>query len=268
MVHNCDKSGRTLYAFRRADLTKEVDPVTEQARIALAEALGTGFLVLGGCGTAVLAGEHVGFQGVALAFGLSLLVMAYAIGPISGCHINPAVTVGLVLTGKTKSRDAPYYIVGQIVGGLVGALLLFIIANGVDGFSAKASGFASNGYGSHSPDKYELGAVIVAEIVMTALLVFTVMSTFHRKFPAGFGGLAAGLVLALIHLVSIPVSNTSVNPARSLAVAVFQTSWAIEQLWVFIIFPTLGGALGALAFQALGGGDVVPGTASEPLPGT
>jgi aquaporin Z len=242
--------------------------MTEQARIALAEAFGTGFLVLGGCGTAVLAGDKVGNLGVALAFGLSLLVMAYAIGPVSGCHINPGVTVGLLLTGKTKPSEAPYYIVGQVVGGLVGALLLFIIANGVDGFSAKDTGFASNGYGSHSPGGYELGAVIVAEIIMTALLLFTVMSTFHRKFPAGFGGLAAGLVLALIHLISIPVSNTSVNPARSLSVAVFQAGWAIEQLWVFIIFPILGAALGALAFRALGGGDVVPGTASEPLPGT
>jgi aquaporin Z len=249
-------------------LTEEVMPVTEQARIALAEAFGTGFLVLGGCGTAVLAADAVGVLGVALAFGLSLLVMAYAIGPISGCHVNPAVTVGLVLTGKTKASDAPYYVAGQIVGGLIGALLLFIIANGVDGFSAKDTGFAANGYGSHSPGGYELGAVIVSEIVMTALLLFTVVSTFHRKFPAGFGGLAAGMVLALIHLISIPVSNTSVNPARSIAVAVFQADWAIEQLWVFIIFPILGAALGALAFRALGGGDVVPGTASEPLPGT
>jgi aquaporin Z len=242
--------------------------VTDQARIALAEAFGTGFLVLGGCGTAVLAGDAVGVLGVALAFGLSLLVMAYAIGPVSGCHVNPAVTVGLVLTGRTRAADAPYYIVGQVVGGLVGALLLFIIANGVDGFSAKDTGFASNGYGSHSPGGYELAAVIVSEIVMTALLLFTVVSTYHRRFPAGFGGLAAGMALALIHLISIPVSNTSVNPARSIAVAVFQADWAIEQLWVFIIFPILGACLGALAFRALGGGDVVPATAAEPLPGT
>jgi aquaporin Z len=251
-----------------ADQAKEVVLVNDQARIALAEAFGTGFLVLGGCGTAVLAGQAVGFLGVALAFGLSLLVMAYAVGPVSGCHVNPAVTVGLILTGKTKASDAPYYVGGQIVGGLVGALLLFIIASGVDGFSAKDSGFASNGYGTHSPGGYELGAVIVAEIVMTALLTFTVLSTFHGKFPAGFGGLAVGLVLALIHLVSIPVSNTSVNPARSLSVAVFQHTWALEQLWVFIIFPIFGGALGALAFRALGGGEVVPATAGEPLPGT
>lgn len=227
--------------------------MNERMRIVAAEAFGTGFLVLGGCGTAVLAGSEVGFGGVAAAFGLSLLVMAYAIGPISGCHINPAVTIGLAAARKTKWADTPYYIAGQLVGGLIGAVILFAIANGVEGFSAEATGFASNGYDTHSPGGYNLASVAVTEIVMTAFLLFTVVSTLHRKFSVGFGGLAAGLVLALIHLISIPVDNTSVNPARSLSVAVFQGSWALEQLWVFIVFPVIGGVVGAVLFLALSG---------------
>ncbi len=222
-----------------------------RTRIVFVEAFGTGFLVLGGCGTAVLAGSKVGFGGVAAAFGLSLLVMAYAIGHISGCHINPAVTVGLAAAKKTKWELVPYYVLGQLVGGLVGALVLFVIANGVDGFSAADSGFASNGYDEHSPGGYNLTSVMLTEVVMTAFLVFTVVSTLHRKFSVGFGGLAAGLVLALVHLISIPVDNTSVNPARSFAVAVFQGDWALEQLWVFILFPLIGGVVGAVLFLVL-----------------
>ncbi len=190
---------------------------------------------------------------MAAAFGLSLLVMAYAIGPLSGCHINPAVTIGLAVAKKTRWGDTPYYIVGQVVGGLIGALILFGIANGVDGFSAKDTGFASNGYGAHSPGGYGLASVALTEIVMTAFLLFTVVSTLHRRFSVGFGGLAAGLVLALIHLISIPVDNTSVNPARSLAVAVFQADWAVRQLWAFIVFPVVGGVVGAALFRALAG---------------
>ncbi len=227
--------------------------MNERIRVVAAEAFGTGFLVLGGCGTAVLAGTNVGFGGVSAAFGLSLLVMAYAIGPLSGCHINPAVTIGLAVANKTRWRDTPYYVVGQLVGGLVGALILFGIASGVDGFSAKDTGFASNGYGAHSPGGYGLASVALTEIVMTAFLLFTVVSTLHRRFSVGFGGLAAGLVLALVHLISIPVDNTSVNPARSLAVAVFQAGWALEQLWAFIVFPLIGGVLGAVLFRALAG---------------
>ncbi|MGH9279746.1 MAG: aquaporin Z [Acidimicrobiales bacterium] len=229
--------------------------MNERTRIIAAEAFGTGFLVLGGCGTAVLAGSKVGFGGVAAAFGLSLLVMAYAIGPISGCHINPAVTIGLAAAKKTRWADTPYYIAGQLVGGAIGALVLFIIANGVDGFSAEATGFASNGYAEHSPGGYNLASVAVTEIVMTAFLLFTVVSTLHRKFSVGFGGLAAGLVLALIHLISIPVDNTSVNPARSLAVAIFQGDWALTQLWAFIVFPIIGGVVGAILFRVLAGAD-------------
>jgi aquaporin Z len=214
-------------------------------RLALTELVGTAVLVLGGCGTAVIAGEHVGFLGVAFAFGLSLLIMAYTIGGITGCHINPAVTLGLVLTGRTNKEDLPWYWAGQVVGGLFGALILFIVASGTEGFSAKASGFASNGYGKHSPGGYNLGAVAVSEIVLTALLVLVVVATFQRAYPLGFGGLAVGLTLTAIHLISIPVDNTSVNPARSIGVAVFQHGWALGQLWAFVVFPLIGGVLGA-----------------------
>lgn len=227
--------------------------MTGRMRIVAAEAFGTGFLVLGGCGTAVLAGNKVGFGGVAAAFGLSLLIMAYAIGPITGCHINPAVTIGLAAARKTPWEETPFYVGGQLVGGLIGALILFAIAHGVKGFSASATGFASNGFADHSPGGYNLASVAVTEIVMTAFLLFTVVSTLHRKFSIGFGGLAAGLVLALVHLISIPVDNTSVNPARSLAVGVFQGEWALEQLWVFIVFPVIGGVVGAVLFLVLAG---------------
>jgi aquaporin Z len=196
--------------------------------------------------------------GVALAFGLSLLCAAYAIGSISGCHINPAVTIGLWAMRKTKGGDVPYYLVGQVVGGLVGGLIIFVIADSITGFSAEASGFASNGYGSHSPSAnalglggFELGAVILAEIVFTALFVFVIASTSRRSMTPGFTGLAVGLMLTLVHLITIPIDNTSVNPARSLATAVFQGTWALEQLWVFIVFPTLGGVLGAVVWRAL-----------------
>jgi aquaporin Z len=240
----------------------------QRGRIALAEALGTCILVVGGPGTAVLATgffagkpSSVGVLGVALAFGLSLLCAAYAIGSISGCHINPAVTVGLWAIRKTKGGDVPFYLVGQIVGGLVGALIIYVIADSVSGFSAKATGFASNGYGSHSPSSllsggsipggFGLGAVILTEVVFTALFVFVIASTSRRSMSPGFTGLTVGLMLTLIHLITIPIDNTSVNPARSIATAVFQGSWALEQLWVFIVFPIVGGVLGAVVWRAL-----------------
>lgn len=240
----------------------------ERWRIALAEAIGTMILVVGGPGTAILATggfagpkSTVGVLGVALAFGLSLLCAAYAIGSISGCHINPAVTIGLWAIKKTESALVPFYIVGQIIGGIVGAGIIFVIANSITGFSAKASGFASNGYGAHSPSAiangghvaggFGLGAVIVAEIVFTAFFVFVIASTSRGSMTVGFTGLTVGLMLTLIHLISIPIDNTSVNPARSLATAVFQGSWALSQIWVFIIFPIVGGLLGALVWRAL-----------------
>jgi aquaporin Z len=230
--------------------------------ILFAELIGTFVLVLGGCGTAVLAGSatFVGTLGVALAFGLTLLVMAYAIGGISGCHINPAVTLGLILAKKCKTEDAPYYVIGQIVGGILAGAVIFGIAvsrAGATASSVRVGGFASNGYGAHSPDLYKLVAAILVELVLTALLVFVVCSTFHKSFPGGFGGLAVGLTLTLIHLISIPVDNTSVNPARSIGVAVFEGGWALKQLWVFIIFPLIGGAIGALVWRLLTGEDEV-----------
>ncbi len=225
-----------------------------KSAIFLAETIGTFVLVLGGCGTAVLAGKFVGQLGVAIAFGLTLLCMAYAIGGISGCHINPAVTVGLLVTGECKPGDALYYFVGQILGGIIAGGVLYAIAltkTGATRATIVAGGFASNGYGAHSPGLYKLGGAVIVEIVLTALLVFTVAATFHRSFPSGFGGVAVGLVLTLIHLISIQVDNTSVNPARSLGVAVYEGGWALNQLWVFIVFPVIGGALGALAWRAL-----------------
>jgi aquaporin Z len=231
--------------------------MTQQHRIALAEGVGTFILVVGGPGTAVLATGgffptgSVGVLGVAIAFGLSLLCAAYAIGSISGCHINPAVTAGLWAIGKTKSRDVPWYVGGQVVGGIVGAAIIFVIASSHDGFSAKASGFASNGYGKHSPGGFDLPAVIIAEIVFTAAFIFVIASTSRKSMSPGMTGVAIGLMLTLIHLISIPIDNTSVNPARSLATAVFQHTWALAQLWAFILFPIVGGVLGALLWKTL-----------------
>ncbi|MFM8973216.1 MAG: aquaporin Z [Actinomycetota bacterium] len=226
-------------------------------RIAIAEAIGTMILVVGGPGTAVLATGNfgdlsVGILGVAIAFGLSLLCAAYAIGSISGCHINPAVTFGLWAVGKTKTRDVPWYVGGQVIGGLLGGLVIFFVANSVsDWAGAELTGFASNGYGEHSPGGFGLGAVIVTEIVFTALFLFVIASTTRRSMPAGFTGITVGLMLTLIHLITIPVDNTSVNPARSIATAVFQGSWALSQLWVFIVFPIVGGVIGAVVWRAI-----------------
>jgi aquaporin Z len=232
--------------------------VDSRLRIGIAEAIGTMILVVGGAGTAILATGNffpkgsVGIIGVALAFGLSLLVAAYAIGSISGCHVNPAVTLGLWVIGKTKTKELPFYIVGQIVGGLFGALIIYIIAKGSSiSFSAKASGFASNGYGMHSPGDFKLGAVMLAEVFFTAVFVFIIASTSRLSMPVGLTGVTIGLTLTVIHLISIPIDNTSVNPARSLATAVFQGSWALNQLWVFIVFPVVGGILGGALWRAI-----------------
>jgi aquaporin Z len=231
--------------------------MNKSTRIALAEGLGTMILIVGGPGTAILATGNffesgsVGVLGVAIAFGLSLLCAAYAIGSISGCHINPAVTLGLWAIKKTDGKDVPFYIGGQIIGGLLGALVIYLIADGISGFSAKASGFASNGYGAHSPGGFPIGSAIIVEIVFTALFIFVIASTSRRSMPGGFTGITVGLMLTLIHLVTIPVDNTSVNPARSIATAVFQGGWALRQLWVFIVFPIVGGVLGAVLWRAL-----------------
>jgi aquaporin Z len=231
--------------------------MSRQNRIACAEAIGTLILVGGGAGTAVLATggflttNSVGELGVAIAFGLSLLCAAYAIGSISGCHVNPAVTAGMWALGKTKSRDVPYYVVGQVVGGIVGAAVIYAIAHSQTGFDAKGNGFASNGYGAHSPGGFKLPAVILTEIIFTALFVFVIASTSRKSMSPGFTGVAMGLMLTVIHLITIPVDNTSVNPARSIATAVVQHGWALGQLWVFIVFPIVGGMLGGYTWKAL-----------------
>jgi len=221
-----------------------------KSQVFAAELVGTFVLVFGGCGAAVLAGAHIGYLGVSLAFGLSLLVMAYAIGPISGCHVNPAVSIGLALARKLPGSMLLIYIVAQLVGAIIAGGVLLVVATGTPGFNL-SQGFATNGYGAHSPGGYNLLACLVAEIVLTFFLVFTVLGTTHPKFPAGFGGIPIGFVLVLIHLVGIPITNTSVNPARSIGVAVFQGGWALAQLWLFIVAPILGALMAAGIHQWL-----------------
>jgi aquaporin Z len=215
-------------------------------RIVAAEALGTFVLVFGGVGSAVIAGEVIGPLGVAFAFGLSLLAMAYAIGPISGCHINPAVTVGLLVSKRVTVAEAIDYWIGQVIGAIVAVFLLFVVIKSrTGGYDLSEEGFGANGYGSHSPDGYPLGGALLIEIVLTALLVFTVLSATDRIANVAFAGIPIGLVLTLIHLVGIPVDNTSVNPARSLGPALFVGGWALEQLWLFIVAPVIGAVAGA-----------------------
>ena len=216
------------------------------------EFLGTFWLVLGGCGSAVLAAAFpalgIGFLGVSLAFGLTVVTGAYAFGPISGGHFNPAVTLGLWAGGRFPGRDVIGYIVAQVVGGLAGAGVLCVIASGKSGW--EMGGFASNGYGEHSPGGFSMTAGLVTEIVLTFFFLVVILGTTHRRAPVGFAGLAIGLCLTLIHLVSIPVTNTSVNPARSTGVAVFAGGWALEQLWLFWIAPILGAVAAGWAYRA------------------
>ncbi|MCC6162381.1 MAG: aquaporin Z [Acidobacteria bacterium] len=220
-----------------------------------AEFLGTFWLVLGGCGSAVLAAAFpdvgIGLLGVAFAFGLTVLTMAFAIGHISGCHLNPAVTVGLVVGGRFKASDLPGYVVAQVAGAIAGAAVLYVIASGQTGFSL-ASGFASNGYGVHSPGGYALGSALVTEIVMTFMFLVIILGATDKRAPAGFAPIAIGLGLTLIHLISIPVTNTSVNPARSTGPALFVGGWALSQLWLFWIAPIVGAALAGVAYRWLG----------------
>ncbi|HJT43274.1 MAG TPA: aquaporin Z [Rhizomicrobium sp.] len=219
-----------------------------------AEFIGTAWLVLGGCGSAVLAAAFpelgIGFAGVSLAFGLTVLTMAFAIGHVSGCHLNPAVSVGLWAGGRFPAGDLPGYIIAQLLGGLAGAGILYLIASGHAGFDVHA-GFASNGYGEHSPGGYSLHAALMCEMVMTFTFLFVILGSTHKSAPAGFAPIAIGLCLTLIHLVSIPVTNTSVNPARSTAPAIFQGSWAIDQLWLFWVAPLVGAALAGFVYRWL-----------------
>jgi len=220
-----------------------------------AEFFGTFWLVLGGCGSAVLAaafpGVGIGLLGVSLAFGLTVLTMAYAIGHISGCHLNPAVSIGLWAGGRFPGKKLLPYIAAQVLGGLVAGGVLFLIASGKPGFDASA-GFASNGFGDHSPGGYSLVSAMVTEVVMTMMFLLVILGSTDKRAPQGLAPIAIGLCLTLIHLVSIPVTNTSVNPARSTGVAVFAGGWAVHQLWLFWFAPIVGAMLGAAAYRFIG----------------
>ena len=223
----------------------------------LAELIGTFWLVLGGCGSAVLAAAFpqlgIGFAGVALAFGLTVLTMAYAIGHISGCHLNPAVSFGLWAGGRFEGRDLLPYVIAQVLGAVAAAAALYVIASGQAGW--QPGGFASNGFGELSPGKYSMLAVLVCEVVLTAVFLFVIMGATDGRAPAGFAPIAIGLCLTLIHLISIPVSNTSVNPARSTGVALFAQTGAVGQLWLFWLAPIAGGIVGALVYRAVAARD-------------
>ena len=225
-----------------------------EARKLIAEAIGTFWLTFGGCGSAVIAAGFpevgIGLLGVSLAFGLTVLTMAYSIGHISGCHLNPAVTVGLMAGGRFPARSVVPYIGAQVAGAIVAAAVLYFIASGAPGFDV-AKRFAANGYGEHSPGKYGLPAAFLAEVVLTMMFLFIIMGATHGKAPAGFAPIAIGLGLTLIHLVGIPVTNTSVNPARSTGPALFVGGWAIAQLWLFWVAPLIGGALGGILYRWL-----------------
>lgn len=221
-----------------------------------AEFLGTFWLVLGGCGSAVLAaafpGVGIGLHGVSLAFGLTVLTMAFAIGHISGCHLNPAVSIGLWLGKRFPASQLIPYIVAQVAGGIAAGGVLYVIASGAPGFDVSA-GFASNGFGAHSPGSYSLQAALVCEVVMTMFFLLVILGATDKRAPAGFAPIAIGLALTLIHLISIPVTNTSVNPARSTGVAFYVGGWAIEQLWLFWVAPIVGAALGAFTYRFIAG---------------
>ena len=220
----------------------------------MAEFIGTFWLVLGGCGSAVLAAGFpelgIGFVGVSLAFGLTVLTMAFAIGHISGCHLNPAVSIGLWVGGRFDAKDLVPYIISQVLGGIAAGGILYLIASGQAGFDL-AGGFASNGFGEHSPGGYTMTAALITEVVMTAMFLIVIMGATDSRAPAGFAPIAIGLCLTLIHLISIPVTNTSVNPARSTAVAVYVGDWATSQLWLFWVAPIIGAVIGALIYKVM-----------------
>lgn len=222
-----------------------------------AEFIGTFWLVLGGCGSAVLAAAFpdvgIGLLGVSLAFGLTVLTMAFAIGHISGCHLNPAVSVGLMIGGRFSASELGPYVIAQVLGGIAGGAVLYVIASGQAGF--ETAGFASNGFGEHSPGGYSMMAALICEIVMTFMFLIIILGATDTRAPAGLAPIAIGLGLTLIHLISIPVTNTSVNPARSTGVAVIEGGWAISQLWMFWVAPIIGAALAGVAYKWLGSED-------------
>jgi aquaporin Z len=230
-------------------------PLTNRAA---AEFIGTFWLVFGGCGSAVLSAAFpslgIGFTGVSLAFGLTVLTMAYAIGHVSGCHLNPAVTVGLTVGRRFSSRDVPVYIVAQVLGAIAAAGVLYLIASGKPGFDV-SGGLASNGYGEHSPGGYPLSSALVCELVMTFMFLMVILASTDARAPKGFAPLAIGLTLTLVHLISIPVTNTSVNPARSTSQAIFVQGWALDQLWLFWVAPIVAAAVAGLVYRWLGGAE-------------
>lgn len=241
----------------------EIEPISDVKKY-VAEAVGTFLLVFCAVGTAVFAGAKVGNLGVALAFGLTLMFLVYAIGPISGCHVNPAVTVGQFVIGRISAVNAAIYIVAQVIGGLIAGVVIYTVANSLPAYDRAADGLGANGWGAHSPsaekdvlgqvvsDGYGIGAVMIIELLLTALLVFVVLASTDQISDVPLAGISIGFTLAVIHLVAIPIDNTSVNPARSLGVAAFQDG-ALPQVWLFIVFPLIGGALGALIYRALFG---------------
>ena len=226
-----------------------------------AELIGTFWLTFAGCGSAVIAAGFpqvgIGLLGVSLTFGLSVVTMAYAIGHISGCHLNPAVTVGLAAGGRFPAGQVLPYVIAQVIGAIAAAALLYVIASGAPGFDL-AKGFASNGYGAHSPGQYDMVVCFITEVVMTSMFLFIIMGATHGKAPAGFAPLAIGLALVMIHLVSIPVTNTSVNPARSTGPALFQGSWALDQLWLFWVAPLVGAIIAGFVYRWLSPNDPAP----------
>ena len=234
----------------------------------VAETMGTFWLVLGGCGSAVIAcgfpGVGIGLLGVSLAFGLTVMTMAYAIGPISGCHLNPAVSIGLWAGGRFPAAKLPTYIAAQVLGAVAAGAVLYLIASGAPGFDV-SKGFASNGYGAHSPGGYSMRAALVTEVVMTLFFLLVILGSTDKRAPAGFAPIPIGLALTLIHLISIPVTNTSVNPARSTGVALFVGDWAVAQLWLFWVAPIVGAIAGAAIYRFLF--DVQPETQANPMPG-
>jgi aquaporin Z len=217
----------------------------------LAELIGTCALVLFGCGSAVLAGGHVGFLGISFAFGLTVLVMVYTIGPISGCHVNPAITLAMLTAGKINGKDAIGYIIAQCVGAIIGAAVVLAIATGKAGYDCAVNGLGQNGYELHSPDQYSLMAGGIFEVVATFLFLFVIFGATHKKAPAGFAGIAIGLTLTLIHIIGIPVTGTSVNPARSLGPALLMGGDALGQLWLFIVAPIVGAVIAAFVWKGL-----------------
>jgi len=236
---------------------KQEEVIMSMSKKLGAEFIGTFWLVLGGCGSAVLAAAFpdvgIGLLGVSLAFGLTVLTMAFAIGHISGCHLNPAVSVGLLVGGRFPAGELLPYVVAQVLGGIAGGAVLFVIASGQAGF--ETAGFASNGFGEHSPGGYSLVSALVTEVVMTFMFLIIILGATDQRAPAGLAPVAIGLGLTLIHLISIPVTNTSVNPARSTGVALFEGGWAISQLWLFWIAPIVGAALAGLVYNWLGSED-------------